>query len=259
MWAMITAVLWGAACTAASPGEGVETEPGSTGSSDTTGGGSTEVPPSETEDGPGSTSSGSTGEGLSSSSEGTGDASTGGATTGGPLASTVVFVNFDGGEYPGMSYTRVMGPYPAEGRDEILARMRDHFAPFDVSIIAEAPAEGPYTTAVIGVPEIPPPFEGVAPLDCGNAMLDQVGFTFYADQSPARLAAVASSGLAVMFGVGRHDDPADLAAVDPDDDAEFLDTCITPFEAQCFPRPGVCADEMQQNSYQELLLTLGPA
>lgn len=258
--AWLSSLVWVAACNSSSPSGGRATE-ADAGSSSTTED-STGVLPTDTGPESTSTNQGSTGEILSSSSDASsGGSATGSSTTGGQLASTVVFVNFEGGEFSDSGPAATMTPYPfEEERDEILQRMRAHYAAFDVSIVTEPPGEGPYTTAVIGVPQTPTTIEGLGPLDCGNAIADHVVFTFYSGQSPARLAAIASSTLAVSFGVGHHEDQTDLAARDPFDDAEFLDICVTPKSGpECWPDSDACGDDTQQNSYQELLISLGPA
>ena len=195
-------------------------------------------------------------------------------STGGSTASTVVYVNFDGGEFTmgaDNSATNTSGAYggtiaPYEGdRADVLSRIAGHFAAFDVAVVDQRPAAGPYTMAVIGGTDQNLPYEGIAPLDCGNTHDRDIVFTFFAGppfgpsgQSSARLAALTSSAIAASFGVQHHDDPDDLAAFDPSNEAQFLDECIALMSSQCPAQSDACgADE--RNSLQELLAVLGPA
>lgn len=237
-------------------------------------------------DGGTSDDGGSTGGGTDTGDGGTSDdgGSTGGGTTTEPPVepSAVLFVNFDG---PMMQY----GPeddssqnqtqfsmyavdYAAYGsqsmQDAIMARVRQHFAPFNVLVTAQRPPMGDYTMVVVS-PTNPTPGGGtlgISSLDCGNMNPRNNSFAFLSpgDHSIDVQANVISSGVGLTFGLERLSDDTAGDLMEPyavDETRDFVDACLdlrTDIMPTCTVRHSMFCSDGKQNSHAELMDLFGP-
>lgn len=190
----------------------------------------------------------------------------------------VVYVNFEGAElFFGNDDARddttvlaeMAGLFPAYGgtsqRDATLQAVRSDFAAYDVLIVDQRPSSGSYTMAMVG------PYDagsvlGVAPLDCRDAMPNNVVFAFHGDADGYTSTAQAntiSQEVAHSFGLEHVDDQRDIMyPVSTGGDPAFLDACV-----DIVPSPEiVCGTQHeehcpagQQSSHRELLTRFGPA
>jgi hypothetical protein len=207
-------------------------------------------------------------------------------------AGTVFYVNFDGAVITGgtddaSSNTSEVaeqyafsGSYPAYGgsaaqRASVMAAVRADWAPFDVDVVDERPADSPYAMAVIGPldPPFAPGINGAGPVDCYDANPGSVGFVFFGpdDLAGAGSSAVQAATVSNVFAhavglehVGGSGADVDIMYPNPSSPtAAFVDECF-------MLAPGIQCGDMhaelsgcqgadEQNSYQELLGLLGQA
>jgi hypothetical protein len=191
----------------------------------------------------------------------------------------VIYVNFDGPTLtPGeeddarVDVTVIgdlaieLAPYEASDAHklEIVGRVDDLYQDFDVCVTRTRPVTGDYTMAVVTPTN---PFGGsvfgIAGPDCGNANPNNIVFAFF---EPTGRFQASSIGTVIAGNLG-HSYGLDQHASDRDDDvmhagnflyaSSFKDTCITPLHNQQCDH-FVCDHPGQQNSWRELLETLGP-
>jgi hypothetical protein len=201
-----------------------------------------------------------------------------GSTGDNPDAPDVIYVNFDGGDFSAgmddatadqasvlISDTTV-DPYGGTDQAQILATIAADYAPFDVLVTDERPAMGPYAmvvitpTDVVGVPGV----AGVAPLDCGDAVRNNVAFVNTTVATDAlMIGSVASSRLGSTFGIENGTDSSDLSwgsLWGAGEDPSWVDSCIdVEFSPECADEHAVYCPDGQQNGFAELTDLFGPA
>ncbi len=275
-----------AACTAEPTSLGdPDSEDGTHGSS-----GNTDADPTATSgasmDGPGSGSQSGTGSSDAGASTGgsmatttdpsattSGDGSEGSSETGEPGdAATVLFVNFDGptltagiddatidqssvaGSFSGMPL-EPFGDGPK--RDDVMTRLDEIWAPFDVAITDTRPASGDYAMIVVTPTN---PFGGgvlgIASQDCGDANPTSVGMVFSGIDDPysaGLIATVISHEAGRGYGLENVDAPGDVMAQFAEDVASFIDQCRPLIGAPtCGAEHEAFCPAGQQNGYAEL-------
>jgi hypothetical protein len=221
-----------------------------------------------------STSAADTGTSAADTGTSAADTSTSAAdtsTTADPIDATmVVYVNFDGVELTmgiddatldQSSFAEDFdGPLEDYGggpkRDQVMASVVEHWAPFDVALTTTRPASGDYTMVVVTPTN---PFGdgvgGITSPDCFNANHRSVGFVFShaSDGDPvSRVAARISQLIGLTLGLSPTDGGG-LMDASLSDGYEFVDECVpfynTPFcPAQHTP---FCPDD-EQNAYAEI-------
>lgn len=200
----------------------------------------------------------------------------------------VLFVNFDGqsltpttGWSDAAANTTPIGKGgtipPFQGnRQTVLTQVRAFFAPFNVEVVATRPSSGAYEMVMVGgkggdIGE--KPYWGLAALDCNDMHPNSVGFTYggeilesfvqagYGSDSPKYLYTVASvvaHEAGHMFGLLHTLGTCDLMSYERHElcpyQFSFLDQ-VTPLRAT--DKAKSCLGQPTQNSYQQLLATLG--
>jgi hypothetical protein len=194
----------------------------------------------------------------------------------------VIYLNFDGGLFKQGPTNSANNTYflddfqggrqiPSFGigprRAEILAKVREHFAPFNVWVTDVRPDVGRYVMAVInpGFPEL----MGQAATwsvdgctakaqDTSQAIVFSHGAAWGEVQGPTQIAVHTSGPVAFSQGLACSEDSRDLSfcgGTAPE--ATFQDRCIT------LQQPGAChwheCSQNTQNPFQELLELWGPA
>ncbi len=229
------------------------------------------------------TTGGSTGDMAESSgggdSTGTDDPTTGTDDSGGSTdAALVLYVNFDGADLDAGAddapanttqigeMTTPLQPFGnGPKRDAVLARVIEHWAPYDVVVTDTAPSRGPYTMAVVTPTN---PFgggvQGISPLDCGDVLPSNVVFAFGSEAGEANAEAVANSvsrQVGAAVGLTHVDAPGDVMnAFGSDAPATFTDECA-PLSSgdQCATPPAPGCGAGTQNSHAYLLDRFGAA
>lgn len=198
----------------------------------------------------------------------------------------VIFLNFDGEQLQGSqgyvddSKTNTSwvlgayagaGAYPYEAYDgseqqkqAIIDATREDFAPFDITIVTERPTTGDYTMAMVGPSNfIGGSVLGVAPVDCGDQIRNNVVFAFNgASHQIVTAATTIGQEVAHSYGLEHVTNNADIlypttgGAGDP----TFVDSCssITGQQLMCGSQHAAqCGSQNQQNSFAELLAIFG--
>jgi hypothetical protein len=182
---------------------------------------------------------------------------------------SVLFVNFDGAmmvhgssdDAPSNTtqFPEWAGEFPPYGddpaaREATLQAVRDLFSQFDLGIVGERPAEGPYSMIMVG----PKGQGGYASMDCGDSHHRNVGFAGLsasdggAGMSHARLIAHEAGH---TFGLDHVSDSEAIMG----SGMSFNDHCSPLLADSC---PGVHQRHCpagEQNAVQELLDAFGPA
>ncbi len=205
----------------------------------------------------------------------TGEASDDGPLDPPPTAGTVIYVHFDGGDFTvGTDDARSnvtdfvemggpVAPFPlaAEQRAEVVAAMQQLLSRFDVAIVSQRPTDGDYTMVVV-TPTNPfgPAAVSIARPDCDDANPNSVAFVFtgVGPDDATSLAARAAGRAAMTFGLEAVDTFDDLLGTYFNPGAGFTSVCqplVMPYF--CDTHAVGCA-EGEQNSFQELLVRLGP-
>jgi hypothetical protein len=154
----------------------------------------------------------------------------------------------------------------------IVQAVRADFEAFNVAVTSNRPASGDYVMAVVG-PNRPDDagwesLLGSAFLDCWDAQTaNDVSFAFHdADSEASAVARTISQEVAHGFGLEHVDDPSDVMYPSAHGgDPSFVDDCNPVVAA-----PGIgiactsqhveaCGAVDRQNSFQELMMVLGPA
>lgn len=238
--------------TASTSGGDTTAAPGTTGAADSSG------------SGPGSGEVGSEGSGAGS--------------TGEPDGMRRIYLNYEGVEItegPDDAITNtssvLSGSFEPFGgglsvTQEIRITMQEHWAAFDVEVVDERPASGPYIMVVVTPTNtLKGGGTAVGPLDCGDAVKSDIVFVFTNDDPNALNIAVRASGrVGTSLGVSNSVSNTDLssASIGFPGMAKWTDDCIP-----ADPPPDVCskgalahcdtADE--HNPFQIILDALGPA
>lgn len=187
-------------------------------------------------------------------------------------AATVLFVNFDGptltagiddatidqasvaGSFSGMP----LDPFgDGPKRDDIMTRLDEIWAPFDVAITDTRPASGDYAMIVVTPTN---PFGGgvlgIASQDCGDANPTSVGMVFSGigdAYSASLVATVISHEAGRGYGLENVDAPGDVMSQFAEEVASFLDQC-RPLVGMptCNAEHEVFCPAGQQNGFAEL-------
>ena len=254
--------------------DGTGTSNGSTDADPTaTSGASMDGPGSGSQSGAGTTSAGTYSGGSISTTDpsATDDGSSDSSETDEPgEPAAVLFINFDGatltagvddatidqasaaGSFSGMP----LDPFgDGPKRDDIMTRLGEIWAPFDVGVTETRPASGDYAMIVV-TPTSPIGALGLASLDCGDANPTSVGIVFIGIDDPYSADFVAtfiSRQAGRGYGLENVDAPGDVMAQFPEDAASFIDQC------QPLTGPPGCSAEHeafcpagQQNGFAEL-------
>lgn len=196
-------------------------------------------------------------------------------------APAIVYVNFEGAELSAgwddaaQSRTQVeemVGSFAPFGDDPsrraaIMQALHEDWAPYDIEITEEQPADGPYAMVMVG-PTNPygPGTLGIAPLDCGDSQTtSNIAFAFYsADDGRSAVMAATTIGheVAHTFGLEHVDEATDVMnTFNVGGDPWFQDECL-PIEGDvaCGPQhQAACGVADEQNAHDELLALLGPS
>ncbi|MEM7160409.1 MAG: hypothetical protein AAF799_46660 [Myxococcota bacterium] len=246
--------------TAAETGSDGSTGPGASGPVDGSGsqggeGSTSTTPPMDTSD---SGSATSAGEDSSGSSGAPSD------------AAMIIFVNFDGvlltpgaddatndqASLAGMFEGQPAAPYgDGPKRDDVMDALAEDWAPFDVAVTDERPAEGDYAMVVVTPTNPFAPSAGVALSDCDDANPNNVGLVFASidDGAPAVFTASSISRIAARgLGLDNVDLPGDMMNSTGIDDGEFIDTCAPLVGAGCLAQHETQCPPGEQNSFAEI-------
>ena len=138
-------------------------------------------------------------------------------------------------------------------REEVLARVRAYFEPYEVRFTLTRPLpDEVYTTIMVAPPVKGCTFgrRGVALTDCGDANPRSLGFAFDCYRDAASCAVLVAHETAHTFGLVHSLDPGDVMTPGPEDPALRFSAAATPTEEnQC----GVTT----QSSHAALLAALG--
>lgn len=203
------------------------------------------------------------------------------------LSPGVVYLNFDGAElryvpdgpedpYEGITrFSECEGTWPAYGdperRAEILARVQEHFAAYDVVITDELPCRRPYVMVVVG------PFVGCGPglgyadPECDRRLGEGIVYAKFSgddDHLDTQQVGVIAHEIGHAFGLGHVDAHEDLMhwTIGTGEGMKFVDACL-PMGGPPWGGGGVCAltggcpvlDPSRQNSHLGLMSRLGPS
>ena len=194
------------------------------------------------------------------------------SSSGEPIdAAMTIFVNFDGAmltqgaddatidqaSLAGMFEGQAAAPY-GEGpkRQEVLDAIAEDWAPFDVAVTDQRPAEGDYAMVVVTPTNPFAPSAGVALSDCDDQNPNNVGLVFASidDGFPATFTASSVSRIAARgLGLDNVELPGDMMNSTGVDDGEFIDTCAPLAGAGCLAQHETQCPPGQQNSYAEIL------
>lgn len=194
------------------------------------------------------------------------------------LEQAVIFVSFDamtlvGGEdshtNASMIYQGEVAEFGGDGtqRAALMEAVRIDWAAYNVLVVDQRPASGDYTMNVTTPTN---PFGGgvlgIAPLDCMDAMKNNVTFAFHgADDgfSAATQATTVGQEVAHSYGLEHVDEPADVMnPVNSGGDPSFMDECLalSGGGGMCaMQHEAQCGNGTTQNSHKELLALFGPA
>jgi len=119
-----------------------------------------------------------------------------------------------GGTFPPFDHTRY-GTDRAEVLADVARRVQQLFADFNLRVVSERPATGPYDMVVVGgAPRLcgyPEGFGGLAHLDCGNALPSDIGFVFSETITDLAMLAVAvAHETGHGFGLPHTAEPCDV-------------------------------------------------
>lgn len=148
----------------------------------------------------------------------------------------------------------------AQARATIVSEVQRYFARYDVQIVTQRPASGPYTMCMIGGrPEnigMQAGAAGVAPLDCSDTNGSDIVFAFseVTQNDAAAIATTVAQEAAHAYGLGHTDQQADIMY-------PYLNNATTGFLDQDMPTPdnSFCPGITRQNSHREMLRMLGAA
>lgn len=190
----------------------------------------------------------------------------------------VIFVSFDamtliGGEdshtNASMIYQGEVAEFGGSGteRAALMEAVRIDWAAYNVLVVDQRPASGDYTMNVTTPTN---PFGGgvlgIAPLDCMDAMKNNVTFAFHGAGdgfSAATQATTVGQEVAHSYGLEHVDEPADVMnPVNAGGDPTFMDECLalSGGGGQCaMQHEAQCGNGTTQNSHKELLELFGPA
>ncbi len=195
----------------------------------------------------------------------------------------VIFVNFDEitmaatpgedsqsdstGIFPGQHFAAYGGAM-AE-RAAVMQAVRADWAAYNIVVVDQRPSSGDYTMNVTS-PTNPlgAGVLGIAPLDCHDAMPNNVTFAFHGAQDgfgPAIQATTIGQEVAHSFGLEHVDEPGDIMnPYNAGGDPAFLDKCIDVVANGAPVLCGMqhaehCGSQTSQNAHQELLTLFGPS
>jgi hypothetical protein len=235
------------------------------------------------------TDSGDTGSesmGETTMGDGDGDTSTtgdgDGGTSGGHEYAATIYLNFDGAELTSgtddsrMNTTQVeeqagvLEPYDASGSSDmhlyVAQEIANDFAPYDVEIVIERPAEGDYTMIVVTpTNNVMAGISGTGPQDCDNANPNNIGFAFFSSESTENANAQAagiSRIIGFTLGFNQVVTSADImSASNATPNPSWVDQCFA-FNSPpgtCLPQHAMHCPEGEQNSHAALMALFGAA
>lgn len=140
--------------------------------------------------------------------------------------------------------------------DRVVSDMYTLHEDFDVDFVTSRPASGPYSMVVFGgscqSTVGSNNCAGVALLDCGDQMPNNITFVFPPGLRVADLATTAAQEAAHAFGLGHTDDQDDVMY------PAIQNYIPTQFGAGSIPDGSGCNNATYQDSYELMLNTIGP-